>query len=194
MKQRFIGLLMATGRPGIDRLLGWLDNETDFFRAPASTQHHGAHEGGLLEHSLAVHDNLQKVNVAFNILEDHHSQNCQSVLATVALLHDICKANFYTVSSRNVKNEETGKWEKVPYYAIDDQIPLGHGEKSVILIQRFIRPTLEEIMAIRWHMGGWEDSARAWGGAAAQSTAMKKCRLITALHMADLAASYFDGK
>ena len=47
-------------------------------------------------------------------------------------------------------------WDPVMAYDIEDQFPAGHGEKSVILILRYIQLTDEEIMAIRWH--GWEES------------------------------------
>ena len=187
MREQFLNLLKSTGRERINQLCAYLDTDTDFFKAPASTVHHGAKEGGLLEHSLAVYDCLLKIYKSF----DGYVVIDESKII-VSLLHDICKANFYTVSTRNVKIN--GVWERVPYYAVEDQFPVGHGEKSVIIAQQFIGLTTEEIMAIRWHMGGWEDSARGYSGQASQSAAMKRYPLITALHMADLAASYFDNK
>lgn len=187
MREQFICLLRRVERSGIDNLLAFLD-ESDFYRAPASSQHHGAHEGGLLEHSLAVYKALECITVAF---PDKYFN--PDTMIIVALLHDICKANFYKIDYRNKKNE-LGQWERVPYYAVEDQHPYGHGEKSVDIIRDYIELTTEERMAIRWHMGGWEDSARGYTGQQAQSTAMKKYPLITALHMADLAATFFDGK
>ena len=121
--------------------------------------------------------------------------SCPESKIIVALLHDLCKVNTYKIGSKNVKNEETGKWEKQPYYFVEDEVPLGHSEKSVILLQAFIRPTIEEIMAIRWHMGGYDDAARGgWGGSASLSTAQKKYPLAVALHLADMAASYLVEK
>lgn len=185
MKEKFIDLLKETERPGLSDLLLFLEG-SDFYRAPASTQHHGACEGGLLAHSIAVHSNLLLVMETF--MDDYDPEKA----AIVALLHDICKANFYSAEMRNKKID--GRWESVPVYVISDQIPLGHGEKSVILLQQFIPLKFDEIMAIRWHMGGWDDSAKSFGGQQSQSAAMKKYPLITALHMADLAATYFDNK
>ncbi|MDR7867791.1 MAG: HD domain-containing protein [Sporomusaceae bacterium] len=190
MRKRYLELLASTGRPGRTDLASWLES-TDFFTAPASTQYHGAHEGGLLEHSLAVYNNLCKIAGTF---EEKLLPVSNSTAIIVALLHDICKADFYTVSTRNVKNEQTGQWEKVPYYAIEDTIPLGHGEKSVILAMRHMPLTGDEIMAIRWHMAGFDDAARQYASGQALAAALKKYPLITALHMADLAATYFDGK
>ena len=45
------------------------------------------------------------------------------------------------------------QWKKYIAYDINDTFPLGHGEKSVLIAQQFIRLTGEEILAIRWHMG-----------------------------------------
>lgn len=182
-KEEFLNAYSLIQRPGADRLLGWMET-TDFFTAPASTRFHGDHEGGLLEHSLNVYIRLQ-VEVSSAAIETG-----PDTIAVCALLHDLCKANFYKVSQRNVKNEETGRWEKQPFYQVEDQFPYGHGEKSVFLIERFLRLKPAEAVAIRWHMGGFDDSAR--GGSYAVSGAYEKYPLALLLHMADLKATYLD--
>ena len=96
-------------RPGADRLLKWLDG-TDFFRAPASTKFHGACPQGLVMHSINVYNAMMQ-----HFFEE--GDNAET-FAVCALLHDVCKANFYKVSSRNVKNDATGQWEKVPFYQV----------------------------------------------------------------------------
>lgn len=180
-KQRFINLLKEASeqRKGVDKLLAWLEG-TDFFTAPASTRFHGAYEGGLVEHSLNVYDAFMKL---FGQEEAH---NRASVLICT-LLHDVCKSGFYKTELRNRKNEQ-GQWEKVPVYAIEDHFPMGHGEKSVWLIERFVRLTAEESVAIRWHMGGFDDAVR--GGSYTISAAYEKYPLALKLHMADMYASY----
>lgn len=168
-------------RKGADRLLQWLE-ESDFFTAPASTRFHGAFEGGLCMHSLKVYENLLKVNAdyGFGLSEDS--------MALVALCHDACKANTYKVSSRNVKNDETGKWEKVPYYAFEEQEPFGfHGPKSVFLVQQFIQLTFDEASAIACHMG-FSDQANM----NSVSAVYERNKLAWALHVADEAASWID--
>ena len=87
-----------------------------------------------------------------------------------------------------VKNDETGKWEKVPSYSVEDMFPYGHGEKSVFLIERFMKLKVEEAVAIRWHMGGFDDAVR--GGSFAMSGAFEKYPLAVKLHIADLEATY----
>lgn len=187
MKQLFINLLESTNRDGIDYLLGYLETETDFYTAPASTKHHGANEGGLLDHSLAVYRRLLGTIHGSDLMFGTDS------LTICSLLHDVCKANYYKQDTRNVK--VNGVWEQVTYYTVEDQYPYGHGEKSVDIIRNFIELTQEEKMAIRWHMLGFDDAARGgFTGSQAMSDASGKYPLIVALHIADLAATYFDKK
>ena len=170
-------------RPGADKLLEWLSS-TDFFKAPASTRFHGACEEGLVMHSLNVYHALMD-----RFFEE--GDNPES-MAVCGLLHDLCKANYYKAGSRNVKNEATGQWEKVPIFMVEDQFPYGHGEKSVYLIERFIRLKPAEAVAIRWHMGGFDDAAR--GGCRAISEAYDAYPLAVKLHLADLTATYLMEK
>lgn len=189
LKERAITLLKSTERENIDALISYLENHTDYFTAPASSQFHGAYEGGLVDHCLAVHDNLVKLVAVFNLETKPES------IILIALLHDLCKTNFYKIGSRNRKNETTGQWEKVAVYEIDDKMPLGHSEKSIILTQQFIKLTKDETLAIRWHMGAFDDSVQGgYGGMKALSNAYHMCHLAAAMHMADMATSYFDGK
>ena len=161
-------------------LLDWLDHKTDFFTAPASTRFHGACEGGLCMHSLNVYHALHDTFFT--------EGDSEETFAICALLHDLCKANYYKPGTRNVKNEATGQWEKVPSYSVEDLFPYGHGEKSVFLIERFMKLKVEEAVAIRWHMGGFDDAAK--GGCFAISEAYDKYPLAVKLHIADLKATY----
>lgn len=178
-KERFINIFTENvKREGSAELLAWLE-KTDFFTAPASTKFHLCEEGGLCEHSLNVYDCL---------VERYGNEHSADTLAIVALLHDLCKAQFYKVSTRNQKNELTGQWEKVPYYTIEDKFPFGHGEKSVFLIERFMRLKVEEAIAIRWHMGGFDDTAKSGGYTI--SNAYEMYPLAVKLHIADIEATY----
>lgn len=183
-REEFLALFrQQVNRPGADKLLDWLDT-TDFFRAPASSRFHCACEGGLVQHSLNV----------YHALVDHFYTEGESLesYTICALLHDLCKANFYKVSTRNVKNDATGQWEKVPFYQVEDAFPYGHGEKSVFLIERFMKLRTAEAVAIRWHMGGFDDAAR--GGSFAISAAYDAYPLAVKLHIADLEATYLYEK
>ena len=145
-------------REGADKLLDFLV-KSDFFTAPASTRYHGAHEGGLLEHSLNVYDCLVDILNRPRMKELYGIEYSDESIAIAGLLHDICKVNFYKTSFRNVK-DENGKWVSAPYYTIEDNLPYGHGEKSVYIVSGFMRLTRDEAFAIRYHMGfsGTEDT------------------------------------
>lgn len=183
MKEKFIELLKSTKREGIDDLLNWLENETDFFNAPASTKYHLSKEEGLLEHSLNVFNELAKEMSSTEFIDIFNS------IIIVSLLHDVCKANYYTTNYRNVKTKN-GEWVQVPYYSIDDLLPLGHGEKSVILVQKYIDLTDEEVAAIRWHMGAYEPKENY----STLGNAFNKYPLALYLHIADLKATYIAEK
>ena len=168
-------------RDGADKLLDWL-TESDFFTAPASTRFHGDHDGGLLEHSLNVFDCLcEELNLSG--LQDAYSAE---TAALVSLLHDVCKVNFYKKGSRNVK--EDGRWVVKEVFEIDEKFPCGHSEKSIIILQNFVRLSLDEIYAIRAHMGAWDDSIK--GGARFIGKIFERCPLAVLLHVADMKATY----
>lgn len=172
MKEEILELLNGINREGMEKLIEFLEN-SDFFEAPASTRYHGAWKGGLAEHSMKVYEILKT-----------KTQDSDSV-KIVALLHDICKVNYYKTDFRNVKNN--GVWEQVPYYTVDDTIPYGHGEKSVMMISEFIKLTPEEKYAIRWHMGFTEPKELY----TVISNAYKKYPIALLTHEADLEATYF---
>ena len=109
------------------------------FHGPASTKYHSNFIGGLVEHSYKVHEIILGKCKAFNVDVPWES------VALCGLMHDLCKCNFYI---RGIKNVKEGKkpdgrdnWVEKEVWDIDDKLPLGHGSKSVILLQRFIKLT-----------------------------------------------------
>ena len=171
MKEKFIELLRKTKREGIENLIAFIE-KTDFFTAPASTRFHGCYEGGLLEHSLKVYEILD-YKIKNNVIDLFVPED---TIIITALLHDICKVNFYKVDYRNAKNSR-----------VDDTIPYGHGEKSVMMISEYIKLTSEEKYAIRWHMG-FTEPKEAYNTLGA---AFKKYPLALLIHEADLETTYF---
>ena len=185
-RERFIGIYRdKIKREGSEELLRFLCSESsDFFTAPASTRYHGAETGGLCRHSLNVYDCLCDQLARPRMKEMYGIHYDDESIAISALLHDLCKVNFYRVESRNVK--KNGVWTAVPYYTIDDRLPYGHGEKSVYIISGFMRLTRDEAFAIRYHMGfsGTEDPRTV-------GQALQQYPLAFALATADMEASYF---
>lgn len=146
-KERFISLVRKIERDGIEDLLDWLES-TDFYAAPASTRFHGSYAGGLLDHSLNVYDEMNRILKAYPEIEIPE----QSVILTT-LFHDLCKVNMYVSEKRNRKNE-FGVWESYDSYSIKEKFAFGgHGAKSVYLLQYFVKLKPEEAAAINSHMG-----------------------------------------
>lgn len=157
--------------------------KSDFFVAPASARFHLKYAGGLAEHSVNVYKRLKKL-----LALDQVTQYGEDSIAIVALLHDLCKANYYKLSKRNVK--ENGMWKEVDYYTVEERLPYGHGEKSVFIIMNYVKLSKDEALAINWHMGGWD--SRVKGGDYSISDAYRQCSLAVYLHLADIQATYID--
>lgn len=176
-------------REGADKLLEYLISpQSDFFSAPASTRYHGSYAEGLVEHSLNVYHCLKDYLARERCKEIYKMDYSEETIAIVALLHDICKINCYKPGKRNVK--VNGKWESVDTFEFDDQLPYGHGEKSVYIITGFMRLTREEAFAIRYHMGfSNNDNPNSIG------YTFEHYPIAFALSTADMEATYFlEGK
>lgn len=187
MKKRFCDIFQSNiSRPGADKLLEWLKS-TDFFEAPASTRYHLSRPGGLVEHSIGVYERLKTLCDVEDETTTSFIEPSLETITICGLLHDICKANYYSVEMRNRKNEQ-GKWEQYPFYVVNDRLPYGHGEKSVYIISSFMKLSREEAMAIRWHMGGFDEAAK--GGTL--GAAFNQFPLALLLHLADMQATYLD--
>lgn len=185
-KEEFIELYRRNiKREGALSLLDYLENHSDFFESPASTRFHLSYEGGLAEHSVNVYQCLKAYLERERVKELYGLTASEETVAIIGLLHDVCKANCYKKSFRNVKDEK-GQWQKVPTYEFDDPMPYGHGEKSVYIIGGFMRLSREEAFAIRYHMGfaGQEDSRNV-------GDSFRLFPLSFALSTADMEATYF---
>lgn len=179
-------------RPGADDLLEWLES-TDFFTAPAGTKHHGAYYGGLMIHSMNVWKRLREI-ACRDVLGDDPGELDRQTRETVAilgLLHDVCKVGAYHIETKRRKNPDTNQWEDYQTYTFRDPFPLGHGEKSLYLISRFIKLTEAEALAIRWHMGAFDDAAHG-NGKTALNAAMNVTPWVWRLHEADMCAAHID--
>lgn len=191
---RFENLLSNVKREGMPALMAFI-KKSDFYTAPASTRYHSCHEGGLLEHSLNVYDCLM-AKLENPTWAEALSQVEPESIVIAALLHDLCKCYYYAVEMKNKKvYSETGSkvdnggrydWQLVPGYTTDDKIPYGHGEKSVMMIEEYIRLKPVERYAIRWHMG-FTEPKESWN---TLGLAIKKHPLILAIHEADVEATY----
>ena len=187
LKEKFVKIYKENiTREGADKLLEYLlSDKSDFFTAPASTRFHGSYPGGLVEHSINVYECLKDYLSRQRTKELYNMDFSDETIAIVSLLHDICKVNIYKPGTRNVK-DENGVWKQVPTYTFDDKMPYGHGEKSVYIINGYMRLTRDEAFAIRFHMGftGVEDVGTV-------SNAFEMFPLAFALSTADSEATYY---
>lgn len=207
MIEVFENHLLKVQREGMDRLLDFI-RKSDFYTAPASTKYHSAFEGGLLYHSLQVFECLEKKTSGseYNVWREQLDSDkvaAENVII-VGLLHDICKTYFYGMELKNqktydpdkvsaadkwqVKHDNNGDfiWETVPLYVVDDKVPYGHGEKSVMMIEEYIKLKPVERYAIRWHMG-FTEPRENWNSL---KEAIKKYPLVLAMIEADLEATF----
>ena len=169
---------------------------TDFFQAPSSTKYHSAFIGGLLYHSLLVTECLIK-KCETQVWGQYFEENNISLekLIFIAMTHDLCKINFYNIDYKNQKvysetgskYDERGKfdWKTVPVFTINEELPLGHSEKSIYLIEHhFFRLPEDMALAIRGHMGfSLEGEVNLF------QNIVRKCPLALALSEADQEAS-----
>ena len=186
-KNKFTEILSATGRTGIDKVLSTLE-EKGFFEAPASTKFHLSCKGGLLEHSLNVYEAamfLREQVIARK--PELEAQLPADSVAICALLHDTCKSDIYKEGILNRKNAD-GYWEKYVGYQVDYTagLPLGHGEKSVIMLLSWgLDLTEAEIMAIRWHMSAWDMPMQSAEHKESFNAAKAKSPLVSLIQTAD---------
>lgn len=164
----------AGKRHGYRAFMEWLE-ETDFYEAPASTKYHGNVPGGLLQHSLNVHNRMWLSGNAREYIQKG-GKECSVTVAS--LLHDICKVDTYRKTDNGYE------------YRNDIFLPVGHGERSIMLVQQYMTLTQEEVVAIRWHMGAFDKAAQ--GGSRELSEAFRRFPLAPILHVADMEATYLD--
>lgn len=193
-KEEFIELLRSTNREGVEDLLEGLE-KMGFFKAPASANHHLNTEGGLVQHSLNTCKAALMVWEGMTAIEPSLSKEVERDSVIIAsLLHDVCKSDIY---SRTVKKKKTaiGTWEDNEGYKVSyKNFPMGHGEKSVILLLcNGIALSDDEMLAIRWHMGAWGINMNSYEDQRCFDTSQKLYPLVTIIQVADkLAANIME--
>lgn len=181
-KELFFKEANSIHRAGITALLLWID-QTDFYTAPASTKYHGAYEGGLVEHSLNVYNQLKK------LCEFYGCDASAESIAIVSLFHDVCKIGCYKTEMR-WRKDANNRWEQYPTYTFkEDYCFGGHGAKSVYLIQNYMHLTPEEAAAINSHMGAWDATTYS-----NPTSCYEQNMLAWLLHVADEAADFIIEK
>lgn len=192
-KSVFEQLLRGTDRNGIENVISVLQG-SDFYTAPASTVNHENYDGGLLDHSLMVCKLAIKLRNA--LIEEKPSLVDRipvDSLILCSLLHDVCKMGYYQKVEK-WKKDKFNNWQSYQGYEIQDSFPIGHGEKSVIMLQKFgLDLNAEEMIAIRFHMGSYSGAHYVWEERSAYDKAINECPLLCILQSADYLASMMLG-
>lgn len=193
-KEEFIELLHSTERDGVDDVIEGLEG-MGFFIAPASANHHLNIEGGLLLHSLNTCKAALMVWEGMKALEPGLVKEVgRDSVIIASLLHDVCKSDIYVRSVKKRKNA-LGMWEDCEGYKVTyKNFPMGHGEKSVILLLcNGLEMTDDEMLAIRWHMGAWGINMNSYEDQRCYDTSRKLYPLVSIIQAADsLAASIME--
>ena len=181
--------LQSTARVGIDKVIEYLRN-SDFYYAPSSTKFHSNYQGGLLDHSILVLSTAVGLRDAMVKMKPELADRLtDESLIISCLLHDLCKVGFY-VPKEKWKKDENDKWVSYRGYDVEDTFPIGHGEKSVILLQWLgLSLTIDEMLAIRYHMGLWSTSVDCGDANRAYFRAVNMCPLLSIVQNADFMSS-----
>lgn len=183
--------LKKVERDGIDDLIAFLEDKTDIKVAPASSKYHSNFPSGLMYHSMKVKEYLDFTTQKLEFTKEISSES----RLIVALAHDFCKLNFYVIGKEWDKEHKnkTGEWREKKVYKIENKLPLGHGEKSLVLINKFISMTPDEMSAVRWHMGAWEQSLHFYNDQSqSYRDATARYPLVKALQIADQMAELYE--
>lgn len=175
---------IKSDRAGLERLLKKLESsKNDFYEAPASTQYHGAYDGGLCQHSIDVWECARKLNAS----DLFPNKFTDEELCVASLFHDICKVGLYKKVEK-FRKDNKNNWQKYNSYIISEEIPFGgHGSKSVFMVQRSFNLTYEEAIAINCHMGFSDGSPNVTRDV---SKAYNRYPLAWLIHVADEAATF----
>ncbi len=185
-KEEFISLLSSVQRTGIDKLLEYLENKSDFYTAPAAAKFHNNFEGGLLEHSLNVYKNFKGLLALKGIEMEEDS------IIICSLLHDLCKCNYYVKEERNRK--VNGKWESYEMWSHvkAPSVLLPHSPRSIRIIRNFIPLKFIEELTIFYHMGPFGGEDYEYRNLLQETNEQHPQTLL--FYIADLMSSYIDEK
>lgn len=190
LKDKFIQLLRSTGRDGIENVIEDLES-LGFFTAPASAGHHLNCDGGLLRHSLNTCDAALAIWEGMKKLEPSlEKEVTRESIILASLLHDVCKSDIYKRTIKKKKNS-LGIWEDTEGYKVTYKgFPMGHGEKSVILLLcSGLDLSDAEMLAIRWHMGAFGINQNSYEDVRNYDTAHTLYPLVSIIQAADSLAA-----
>jgi len=162
MRQKFNGLFSEINRPDKYELYKYME-DNGFFTAPASSAQskHGASEGGLLQHSINVTEQLLKLRDT--LAPGISRESC----ILVGLTHDLGKAAYYSkdlyvpnmIQSKK-KGEGLVRSAAKPFEHNKDKETISHEYISLHIVGKFVPLLEEEVQAILFHNGQYVPNGR----------------------------------
>lgn len=175
MKEKFDGLLLGTGRTGMDDLIQHLE-EAGFYTSTCSGGNHLAKESGLLEHSINVCEVACQMRTVIA-----PEMPIESVIIA-SLLHDIGKAGFNGKPGYVDNVLKSGKISTAkPYATNKDLVSIPHQDLSLLIASKYIVLSEDEMVAIKYHNGLYTSDGRDIKG--------NETPLMLLVHSADMWAS-----
>ena len=175
MKERFNKLLLSTGIEGIENLIVALE-EGGFYSSPASSGHHLAKEGGLLEHSLNVFD----VALSLDSNSRFGSKVNTNDLIIACLLHDVGKMGAFGLANYEPNILKSGNQSTSKPF-VTTGLGLQHQDISIMTVNKYIELNEQQAIAIKYHNGLYTADGRDIKG--------KETPLYMIVHFADMWAS-----
>ncbi|HQI17036.1 MAG TPA: HD domain-containing protein [Bacillota bacterium] len=159
-RYKHIKSLVVDRKEQFDRLINFMEKETTWLSAPASTKFHLCKEGGLLEHSINVAETILKIKTA--IAPEITDESC----VIVALLHDLGKVGMpgnpqYLINEPTAKQKQYGYPASIPYRFNYNLTYMSVPVRSIYLALQYISLTEEEVQAIVYHDGQYVEDNRS---------------------------------
>jgi hypothetical protein len=160
VRYSFLKSLVKDRKEQFDSLINFMETETSWLTAPASTKYHLSKEGGLLEHSVNVAETMLKIKKA--IAPGITDESC----VIVSLLHDLGKVGMpgnpqYLVNEPTERQKQYGYPASSPYRFNTGLTYLSVPIRSIYLALPHINLTEEEVQAIAYHDGQYVEDNRS---------------------------------
>ena len=153
-KEKYEELLeKISSRKGVLELSEYLKKH-GLFEAPASTKFHLCSEGGLIIHSVSV------ATLALKMKSVMYPEADDDSVILCSLFHDAHKVtDGFSHKTYIQNNTETAA--RQPYFWNKEQMNFSGGQKSLLIVSKFVDLTKDEMQAIAYHDGpyvpSWDD-------------------------------------
>jgi len=152
--------MVVERRSQFDRLISFMENETAWLTAPASTKFHLCKESGLLEHCVNVAESMLKIREA--LAPNISVESC----VIVSLVHDLGKVGMpgnpqYLINEPTDKQQQSGYKPDPPYRFNKNLTYLSVPVRSLYLASKHIDLTEQEVQAIVYHDGQYVEDNRS---------------------------------